>query len=69
VTLKKLISDVKTYCNKEFRAKSGAADYFTYEIIFDKCKINWVSDHVSENPIPKAILETQRLMEDIIRKI
>lgn len=40
VTLKKLVSDVKTYCNKEFRAKSGAADYFTYEIIFDGCKIN-----------------------------
>ena len=64
--LKKLLSQTLIYCGKNFAAKKGAADYFTFKLEFSDCRITWVTSTVSEEPIPTTLLEVQNYLEKII---
>ena len=66
--LKDKISKSSPYCGKVFEAGKGAADFYTYTLEVEKCKIVWVDEWAVQTPLPGEIVELQfffkKLLED-----
>jgi len=67
--LKVKVSKILPYCGETFKAKNGAADYFTYTLEMEKCKIIWVDEWIARNPLPSELIELQSFFKKLFEEV